>query len=167
LQKCPKRNKPQLNALVINDLDAELTEVTLNQLEVEDVLTAEMGQLYLNALSGTEFGDAMRIRALVHNKVMLILVDSGSSHSFVSQSFLLSTGIQSCVAVPLKVRVTNGDTSVSDQQVSDMEWWAQGYTFHTSMRVLDIGAYDAILGYDWLRSRSPMVCHWELKTMEF
>jgi hypothetical protein len=48
---------------------------------MEDVLAEEMGQLLLNALYGTEMGDSMRIRALVHNKVMLILVDSGSSHS--------------------------------------------------------------------------------------
>jgi hypothetical protein len=149
LQMCTKCHKPQLNALVINDLDAELTEETLNQLEVEDVLIAEMGQLSLNVLSGTESGDATRIRALVHNKVMLILVDSSSSHSFVSHSFLLNIGIQSCVAVPMNVTVTNGDTLVSDQQVSELEWLAQGYTFHTIMRVLDIGAYDAILGYCW------------------
>jgi hypothetical protein len=43
LHKCTKRNKPQLHALVVNDLDAQLTEDTLNQLEIEDVLTAEMG----------------------------------------------------------------------------------------------------------------------------
>jgi hypothetical protein len=35
------------------------------------------------------------------------------------------------------------------------------------MRVLNIGAYNAILGYDWLKSHSPMICHWELKTIEF
>uniref|UniRef100_A0A0A8YUS4 Uncharacterized protein n=1 Tax=Arundo donax TaxID=35708 RepID=A0A0A8YUS4_ARUDO len=35
------------------------------------------------------------------------------------------------------------------------------------MRVLDLGAYDAILGMDWLKPQSPMVCHWEHKTMEF
>jgi hypothetical protein len=42
-----------------------------------------------------------------------------------------------------------------------------GYTFHIDMRVLNIGAYDAILGYDWLKSHSPMIYHWELKTIEF
>jgi hypothetical protein len=35
------------------------------------------------------------------------------------------------------------------------------------MRVLQLGAYDAILGYDWLKAHSPVVCHWELKTVEF
>jgi hypothetical protein len=109
----------------------------------------------------------MRIRALVQNKVMLILVDSDSSHSFVSQSFLDQTGILTRVAIPLQVRVANGEVMQPDKQVHALEWWAQGYIFHTDMRVLSLAAYDAILGYDWLRTRSPMIYHWDLKTLEF
>jgi hypothetical protein len=121
LQKCTKRNKPQLHALVVNDLDVPLIEETLNQLENEDVLTSEMGQLSLNAISGTASKDCMRIRALVHNKVMLILVDSGSSLSFVSQSFLLQTGIIVEPTYPITVRVANGDTLMSNSKVSALE----------------------------------------------
>ncbi|XP_073367792.1 uncharacterized protein [Aegilops tauschii subsp. strangulata] len=35
------------------------------------------------------------------------------------------------------------------------------------MRLLELGAYDAVLGVDWLAQFSPMNCHWGLKTMEF
>jgi hypothetical protein len=35
------------------------------------------------------------------------------------------------------------------------------------MRVLELAAYDVVLGYDWLGTHSPMICHWELKTLEF
>jgi hypothetical protein len=82
--KCIKSNKPQVNALVVNDLGVELTEETINQLEMEDVMISEMGQLSLNAIIGTEEGDSMKILALVKSKAMLIVIDSGSSHSFVS-----------------------------------------------------------------------------------
>jgi hypothetical protein len=40
----------------VNDLDTELIDDTLNQLAIEDVLTEEMGQLSLNAISGAEMG---------------------------------------------------------------------------------------------------------------
>jgi hypothetical protein len=50
----------------------------------------------------------------MHNKVMLILVDSGSSHSFVSQYFLQQTDITIEPASAIQVRVSNGDTLVSD-----------------------------------------------------
>ena len=35
------------------------------------------------------------------------------------------------------------------------------------MRVLDISAFDAILGYDWLKLHSPMTCHWDPPIVEF
>jgi hypothetical protein len=80
-----------------------------------DIVIAEMGQLSLNAISGTESGDSMRICALVKNKVMLILVDSGSSHNFVSKEFLHQTGIQTSTATPLQVKVANGELLGSDR----------------------------------------------------
>jgi hypothetical protein len=35
------------------------------------------------------------------------------------------------------------------------------------MRVLDIGAYDAILGIDWLKRQGKMTCDWTLKSISF
>jgi hypothetical protein len=46
---------------------------------------------------------------------MLILVDSSSSHNFVSQSFLYQTGIPTKGAMPLQVRVVNGDIMQFDK----------------------------------------------------
>lgn len=43
LEVCTKRNKPQANALVINDLDRELSDEVLNELATEDVLQEEFG----------------------------------------------------------------------------------------------------------------------------
>jgi hypothetical protein len=86
----------------------ELSEDTQNQLEIEDTLTEEMGQLSLNTIAGTESGDAMRIRTLVKKKVMLILVDSGSAHSFINESFIQNTGLTPTQFSTMKVRVANG-----------------------------------------------------------
>jgi hypothetical protein len=167
IAKCTKRNKPHVNALVVNDFGIELSEDTINQREMKDIMISEMGQLSLNAIARTEEGDSMRILALVKKKGMLILIDSGSSHSFVSQSFLDLVGITPTPTAQLPVRVANGEVLRPSCMVAVLEWWAQGFTFHTDMRVLNIAAYDAILGYDGLKKHSPMVCHWELKTMEF
>ena len=48
-----------------------------------------------------------------------------------------------------------------NKMVSNLSWWCQGHTFTTDMRVLNLGAYDAILGMDWLKKHSPMVTDWE------
>jgi hypothetical protein len=38
LEVCTKRNKAQVNALALNDLDRELSDDTLNELAAEDIL---------------------------------------------------------------------------------------------------------------------------------
>jgi hypothetical protein len=63
--------------------------------------------------------------------------------------------------------VANGEIMVSDQLVQKVEWWANGHTYNHTMRVLDSGAYDAILDFDWLRSHSPMECDWDHKILSF
>uniref|UniRef100_A0A0A8YYF6 Uncharacterized protein n=1 Tax=Arundo donax TaxID=35708 RepID=A0A0A8YYF6_ARUDO len=94
LEKCLKRPKPQVNALAVNDLDVELSEVVLNQLAIEDTLAADFYQLSLNALAGTKEGECIKVRALVKNQVIIILIDNGSSHSFIDTSFLPRVRIQ-------------------------------------------------------------------------
>jgi hypothetical protein len=91
---CTKRPKAQLNAIVVNDLDMHLYEKVLTQLAQEDSLASEFFHLSLNAITITDEGEALRIRALLKNQVMLTLVDSGSSHSFVSSQFLHRIGIE-------------------------------------------------------------------------
>jgi hypothetical protein len=167
LAKCTKRPRAQVNALALNSLDVPLTEEVLEQLEIEDSLTNEFCSLSLNAIKGTEDGEALKLRALVRNKVMLILVDSGSSHSFVSTTFLQTCGIKPSAMSPTVVKVANGDTMISDKQVPGMEWWIQGHTLQTDMKVLDLAAFYAILGYDWLKCHSPMNCHWGNMTLAF
>ena len=115
LKSCTKRPQPQLNALALNDLDVVLTEEVLNQLAVEDALASDFCQLSLNALAGTEQGQAMKLRALVQNKVLLILVDSGSSHSFISKAFVQMLGISTVPMSPQQVRLANGDCLITDE----------------------------------------------------
>ena len=147
---CSQTPKAQVNALVVNDLDLPLSEEVIAQLELEDSLTNEFGQLSLNALAGTDQGQTLKLRAMVKNKVMLTLVDSGSTHSFVSTQFLQQVGITPSPTVPTSVKLANGQVLISDYWVPQMSWWCDGFTLQTDMKVLDIGAFDAILGFDWL-----------------
>ena len=145
---CPKRPKEQMNVLSLNTLDVELSKHILAQLDLEDALSQDFCQLSLNALSGTDQGQAMKISALVGNKIMLILIDNGSSHSFISSDFHQTIGINPIPATAQQVHLASGDTIISDKLVPGLEWWSNGHTMVTDMKVLDMEAYDAILGYD-------------------
>jgi hypothetical protein len=53
----------------------------------------------------------------------------------VSSSFLMQAGISLESAPVMQVKVANGQLITSSQQVTKLEWWAQGHTFHSAMRV--------------------------------
>jgi predicted aspartyl protease len=116
--------------------------------------------LSLNAISGTQDNKVIHLIALVNNQVLSILIDSGSSHTFLNASMLTRL---SCVAAPvhnMRVRAANGQTVMSNMVVRGLEWWIQGYAFQVNARVLNLAAYDLILGMDWLEQHNHMTCDW-------
>lgn len=85
-----------------------------------------------------------------------MLIDSGSTHSFISDVMAaqLSGRHQGFAAV--KVRVADGGLLQCTQELVDCIWWVQGISFHSNLKILPLGTYDVILGMDWLESHSPM-----------
>jgi hypothetical protein len=66
-----------------------------------------------------------------------------------------------------KVKLANGQHLTTNKMVAQLQCYYQGQSFSTDMIVLDTQPYDAILGYDWLSTHSPMKCDWQAKTIEF
>jgi hypothetical protein len=157
----------QLHALTAEDLSMTLSEQTLTQIEQEEKGEEENFMLSLNALSGTTNEECMAVRALLQNQVMLVLIDLGSSTNFISKQLVDRMGLPVHPCSSAKVRVANGEIMYSDTMVQSLEWWANGHTYQSDMRVLGLGAYNAILGYDWLRRHSPMHCDWDDKVISF
>lgn len=165
--KCPKRLQMQLNALTAEELGMTLTDEVLSQLEQDEPMVEEGPNLSLNAIRGTAKEGCMRVRALVGTQTMLVLVDSGSSNSFINKHFVERLGLHTRPCTMARVQVANGDFLSSAAQVHQLAWWANGHTFYTDLRVLELGAYDAILGFDWLESHSPMNCDWGNRVLSF
>lgn len=67
--------------------------------------TGECCQLSVHALAGTESLHTIRLQATIDGQAMLLLVDSGSSHTFVTQSFAERANciVTAAPAVPVRV----------------------------------------------------------------
>lgn len=158
----------QLLTIQLGEHGEILTEDAVQALELlSEPEKLECCEISAHAVSGADNAETIRIRALVSNQVMLALVDSGSSHNFVDENFAKRASLD-LVAVPsVQVTVANGQAMESKFQAPNLTWWAQGHTFETPMRVLQLGAYDAVLEMDWLKCHSPMTCDWEGKSLQF
>lgn len=88
-----------------DDDPIQLSEEVLNLMEMHDIVEAQQLSLSLNAMAGSHSTNCLRLRALVGNQVMLILVDSGSSSSY------------------LPVKVANGQYMYTNKMVPALSWW--------------------------------------------
>ena len=103
----------------VGDFGEVLSDDAVHALELleETSAPAVCCQLSVDALAGTEGEETIRLRALVGNQVMLLLIDSGSTHTFVTKSFAERAGCLISPAPALPVKVANGEIMISDEQV--------------------------------------------------
>ncbi|KAK1607032.1 hypothetical protein QYE76_030705 [Lolium multiflorum] len=165
--QCAKKPGAELHAIEVEEQVEILSEEVLNLMELHDLAQAEQLSLSIHAMAGTEGAETLKLRALVGNQVLLILVDSGSSNTFINANMVNRLQCSVSPTEPIPVKLANGQFLQCTEMVPELSWWCQGETFTTNMRVLELGAYDAILGMDWLKMHSPMVTDWENHCLAF
>lgn len=101
----------------------------------------------------------MKFHGTIQGMDLLVLLDSGSSHSFLSAH--VAQHIQGVSPLPsqLSVQIANGDRIQCIQQVTQAVWTLGGCEFQSSLRILPLQTYDLIVGMDWLELYSSMMVH--------
>jgi hypothetical protein len=91
---------------------------------------------------------------------VVILVDSGSSHSIINVK--LAPGISGVSALfkPVRVQVANGNIIQCSSEFKHISWSIQDHQFILDLKVLPLPYYDMILGMDCLDCHSPMKVEW-------
>lgn len=158
----------QAHAITVEQEDnTRIPDNIIDALAVQEAIEEEL-LLSINVLSGVEQTKTIRFRALIGNQVVLILLDFGSTHSFID-SIVVPRIVAETIQLqkPLIVKVANGETLACTFEVSALTWWLQGNTFTYPAKVVELGDYDIILGVDWLEQWGAMTCHWKEKWVEF
>jgi hypothetical protein len=132
-----------------------------NPSEVEESVTppqvsrTELMVVSVNAVLGTRAPKSMKFSASIFSKRFIMLVDSGSSSSFISEQLVASNPLAVLLSQAMEVCVANGQTISCATQVPQCKVSLQGYCFKIDLKVLPLQCYDVILG-NWLASNNPM-----------
>ena len=103
---------------------------------------------------GADGPRTMRFLDNIRKHQVLILVDSGSSHSFLSSHIADNlVGVQ-LLSSSVKVQVANGGIMQCSSHLPASAWTIQGHSFTTDLRVLPLQHFDLILG---MTGSSPSV----------
>jgi predicted aspartyl protease len=100
------------------------------------------------------------LRGTIQGHPLSILVDSGSSHTFLSTA--VGKALQGVMQLQpaVQVQVANGVVLQCDWHLPVASWSVQGCAFSSDLKLLPLSPYDMILGIDWLSSFSPMQIDW-------
>jgi hypothetical protein len=151
--------------------DTQATEESDNNEELENIYEkeeeVEILAISAAAVSGGEGNRTIRLLASICGQQVLILVDSGSSRSFMSNKLMGTISPVQKLPRPIRVKVADGRILWSKHWVPNCKQLCGGVTFNMDLKVLPLSGYDMILGMDWLEGYSPMAVHWAEKWMKF
>jgi hypothetical protein len=145
----------------------ELFQIEEDKLFVADTDYQAEDQLFLTlslaAVSGVSSHKTMCLEGLIQGHHIKILVDSGSSNTFISDQLAAKLSGVILAPQPVMVQVANGHNLQCVSILPDAEWFSANLSFRSDLKVLPLSSYDMILGLDWLELYSLMKIHWKHK----
>jgi len=119
----------------------------------------------LHAIAGVCTRDTMRVCVQLGQITVTAILDSGSTHNFVSESAARHTGLCFIPRTNLAVTVANGDRVHCPGVFRDAAFSIDAEPFRADVYVLPLGGYDMVLGTDWLAKMGPILWDFGRQTM--
>lgn len=109
----------------------------------------------------------MKVGGFIGSQPVTILLDSGSSHSFMDSKLVKQVGWKLVGTKPFEVLVANGGKVKSQGRYKEALISLGGYSCAYTLFALPFDGCDAVLGVDWLSTISPILWDFGLLTMDF
>ncbi|GKB18974.1 gypsy/ty3 retroelement polyprotein [Tanacetum coccineum] len=107
--------------------------------DVFDNSDQETLKISLNALSGVNSFQTIRVRGMVGKQPLHILVDSGGTHNFMDIRNAKRLGYKIRSTTPLLVSMANGQEIVSNYECRPFNWSIQGQNYFCDAMLLPLG----------------------------
>ena len=157
--------KKELTVLVVHD-DGREEELTEEYGDGEEEDTAEVAEISMNSVVGLSSPRTMKLKGRMGKEEVVILIDSGASHNFVSEKLMRKMGVTLTETASYEVLVAGGVRVRGKGVVEGIDLQVQGYTIKTSYLPLELGIADVILGVQWLDTLGETRFNWKQQWMK-
>jgi hypothetical protein len=139
-----------LDCAVEEDIDEAAAGAELAQIE-------ESSAFSLHAIAGVRATDTMQIDVNLAGHAFIVLLDSGSTHNFISESAAQCTGLPLQHRPCLTATVANDDRVSCVGVIRQAAITIQGDIFLVDLFVMPLAGYDMVLGTQWLATLGPIL----------
>jgi hypothetical protein len=133
----------------------------------EDVGTEDAPVFSLQALAGGAFTDTMKLEVGLGSTSLVALLDSGSTHNFISEAAALRTGLPLQHQSRLTAMVANGEHVACVGVIRDAPLTIGGASFPADLYVMPLVGYDVVLGTRWLVVLGPFMWDFSNRAVSF
>ena len=119
--------------------------------EEEDNVT-----ISLHAIKGVTSSKIIKMEGKVLEGSLMVLIDSGSSHSFIDEGTRRKMKCELPNTQPLAVTVANRSRVLSKSTHLGFCWTMQRESFKADLRLLKLGGCQIVLRVDWMREVCPI-----------
>jgi len=147
--------------------EGEVEEIGYEPLEDPTVAYEEIPYISMNAISGANTYQTMKVMGTFMKHPLHILMDLGSTHNFLDLTTNKRLGCDMRSTVPLQISVVNGNKLISSSMCQDFQRFINGKEFHTDVMVVPLGSCEMILGIQWLSTLGPILWDFDKLEMQF
>jgi hypothetical protein len=109
----------------------------------------------------------MKVYGQIGSTISLVLIDSRSTHNFVSLALAKLLKLQPKDKGGMEVVVASGDRIRSPGKCLQVPVELQGWNFYVDIYILPLEGYGMVLGAQWLRGLGPILWDFEKLRMQF
>ena len=165
--QCPDKN---LRLLITEDGGGEESELLAVEVEEGDEeVEGEMSLMSFHQLSQTQQAkpQSIKLKGTIHEVPVVILIDSGATHNFISQQLAQKMNLVTTNTSPLNIRLGDGSLSRTMGVCENLEVDLEGLQIRVDVQLFELGGMDVVLGIEWLRTLGDMIINWKQHTMSF
>ncbi|PNX92555.1 retrotransposon-related protein, partial [Trifolium pratense] len=168
LHKCPERSMRVLILGEGEEVNEDGEIVCLKATEIEgDEEEIEAECKLLGVLGSMGEYHTMKICGKIAGIEVVVLIDSGASHNFISPDVTTALGLPVTPTIAKSIKLGDGHRVFSQGTCEGVQIALGSESFEVDALVLDLGGLDVVLGVSWLSTLGKVVMDWKDLSMQF
>ena len=151
---------------MINGLELEVVSNEEGELQCDQEQQV-LHTLSLNPYLGIDSPMTTKMRGEICGKEVIVMLDSGASHNFISHEVVDRLRLKIYVVSSLDVLLRNGVTSNASGICRAVTFQLNNTNFTSDFISLELGNVDVILGIQWLETLGKCEMDWREQVLSF
>jgi hypothetical protein len=164
--QCPEKH---LRILIVDDDYVAENDAQILAVEVEDADEEEDGEMSLLHLDhmANHTPQTIRFQGEIQGVPVLVLVDSGATHNFISQKLVSKMDWVVERNSHMRIKLGDGFVTMTQGVCRGVELKVGGFGIHADMHLFELGGIDVVLGVEWLKTLGDTIMNWKKQVMSF